>query len=626
MRLIRRHGEHQRIHRDASWWASVSVGILLLVVVALAHTWQSFDMHLGLSLLGEPLKTKPDARRLGDSAYPHDLIITHDPYEDAPPGQKVAIIIHIILIGYMLLGLNTVCDVYFCGALDMMVDKWEIEPDVAGATFMAAGGSAPELFTSLIGATITVNDVGFGTIVGSAVFNVLAVIGACGIAAESPIKLTWWPLFRDCCFYIFALSLLAIFAYGETVTLEDGRKVGGGAIQLWEAILLFATYIGYCTIMYCNQNIEAYVKDFIAKYIKKHKDLPKVTPVEDENELRDCAEGDAPPGPPEHHIGRTQAAEDPSSLQNLEEGDTSAQLQNLHHNYHIQHHIRVLHHNVQSSPRQSQSARPSCNWGETSSQKSKPSVEPELKKCGSFRVNGWRVPVSSESVEEEQPADEVSEATDAAVDIEALMIKPADTRGQIQWYLSLPIYVPLYYGIPKPTERWFLATFGISLMWIGGFSFLLVYCVEVFGAVVFGGGNAVTIVMSLTLLAMGTSIPDLVSSMAVARAGEGDMAVSSSIGSNIFDILVGLPIPWIIKILFVETVGKHNPGAEVSITSPYIPIYVFLLLVMVFSVIVSIHYLGWVLNRKLGLCMALLYIVFLSIVLPIELVDGGPYL
>jgi len=37
----------------------------------------------------------------------------------------------------------------------------------AGATFMAAGGSAPELFTSIIGTFIANSDVGFGTIVGS---------------------------------------------------------------------------------------------------------------------------------------------------------------------------------------------------------------------------------------------------------------------------------------------------------------------------------------------------------------------------------------------------------------------------------------------------------------------------
>ena len=46
--------------------------------------------------------------------------------------------------------------------------------------------------------------------------------------------------------------------------------------------------------------------------------------------------------------------------------------------------------------------------------------------------------------------------------------------------------------------------------------------------------------MGLTFLAAGTSIPDLFTSVIVARKGFGDMAVSSSVGSNIFDVTVGL--------------------------------------------------------------------------------------
>ena len=53
-------------------------------------------------------------------------------------------------------------------------------------------------------------------------------------------------------------------------------------------------------------------------------------------------------------------------------------------------------------------------------------------------------------------------------------------------------------------------------------------------------------IMGLTLLAAGTSIPDLITSYLVASKGFGDMALSSSIGSNLFDICVGLPIPWLI--------------------------------------------------------------------------------
>ena len=91
------------------------------------------------------------------------------------------VIFHILGVIYMFLGLMIVCDNFFGPALDVMVDKWSIDDDVAGATFMAAGGSAPELATSFMGRFVSKSDVGFGTIVGSAVFNVLFVIGLCAL-------------------------------------------------------------------------------------------------------------------------------------------------------------------------------------------------------------------------------------------------------------------------------------------------------------------------------------------------------------------------------------------------------------------------------------------------------------
>ena len=49
-------------------------------------------------------------------------------------------IFHIVGMIYMIHGLNIVCDAYFCEALELMVSEWHVQPDVAGATFMAAGG------------------------------------------------------------------------------------------------------------------------------------------------------------------------------------------------------------------------------------------------------------------------------------------------------------------------------------------------------------------------------------------------------------------------------------------------------------------------------------------------------
>lgn len=120
----------------------------------------------------------------------------------------------------MFMGLAIVCDEYFVPALEVIVDKFQLSNDVAGATLMAAGGSAPELFTSFIGVFIAKSSVGFATIVGSAVFNVLFVIGMCAMASTD-LVLTGWPLGRDCAFYTMSLLVLFIF-FGTSSVARAG--------------------------------------------------------------------------------------------------------------------------------------------------------------------------------------------------------------------------------------------------------------------------------------------------------------------------------------------------------------------------------------------------------------------
>jgi len=62
-----------------------------------------------------------------------------------------------------------------------------LSEDVAGATFMAIATSSPELFINIIGTFITESDLGVGTIVGSAVFNILGVAACLGLAATKVI-------------------------------------------------------------------------------------------------------------------------------------------------------------------------------------------------------------------------------------------------------------------------------------------------------------------------------------------------------------------------------------------------------------------------------------------------------
>lgn len=60
-----------------------------------------------------------------------------------------------------------------------VISELKLSPDVAGATFMAAGSSAPELATVVIGVFFAKDDIGVSGVIGSAVFNIMFVISVC---------------------------------------------------------------------------------------------------------------------------------------------------------------------------------------------------------------------------------------------------------------------------------------------------------------------------------------------------------------------------------------------------------------------------------------------------------------
>ena len=71
-----------------------------------------------------------------------------------------------LLMSYMFIGFHIICDDFFVPALNVLCEKLGMPDDIAGATFMAAGASSPELFASLIG-VLSNSAVGAGTVVGS---------------------------------------------------------------------------------------------------------------------------------------------------------------------------------------------------------------------------------------------------------------------------------------------------------------------------------------------------------------------------------------------------------------------------------------------------------------------------
>lgn len=226
------------VYQDAAVWRRH------LLAVANSNTTVS---HSNLvdnisSVVDENFNCTASNAAVGKS-YPTDLFTEAQLYHGA-------VVLHATGTFYMFIGLAIVCDEYFIPALEVITAKFGISEDVAGATLMAAGGSAPELFTSFIGVFVARSNVGIGTIVGSAVFNIVFVIGACSLASARALTLTWWPLCRDMVFYcVSLLCLIGCFA--------------DQLIHWWEAAALLLCYFSYVAFMAHNRTIERMVKNVL---------------------------------------------------------------------------------------------------------------------------------------------------------------------------------------------------------------------------------------------------------------------------------------------------------------------------------------------------------------------------
>ncbi|KAK6307409.1 hypothetical protein J4Q44_G00225570 [Coregonus suidteri] len=189
---------------------------------------------------------------------------------------------------------------------------------------------------------------------------------------------------------------------------------------------------------------------------------------------------------------------------------------------------------------------------------------------------------------------------------------PGGCMEKVKWLISWPILLLLYFTVPncaKPRwERFFMLSFFLSTVWIAVFSYFMVWMVTIIGYTL----GIPDVIMGITFLAAGTSVPDCIASLIVARQGLGDMAVSNTIGSNVFDILVGLGLPWAIQTMAVDY------GSEVMINSRGLVYSVVLLLGSVFLTVLGIHVNHWKLDLKLGVYVLVMYVIFLCFSIMIE--------
>ncbi len=154
-------------------------------------------------------------------------------FEDQPVSIRRAIVW--IVVGLLLLVISSRILVW--GAVQI-AHGFGVSDLIIGLTIVAVGTSLPELASSVIAARKGEHDLALGNILGSNLFNTLAVVGIAGMI--HPLTVGSELLNRDI-FFMLALTLsLFFFGYGFK---------GGGCINRYEGAILLISYVAYTTYL-----------------------------------------------------------------------------------------------------------------------------------------------------------------------------------------------------------------------------------------------------------------------------------------------------------------------------------------------------------------------------------------
>merc|ERR1711871_1496139 len=327
-----------------------------------------------------------------------------------------------------------------------------------------------------------------------------------------------------------------LYDSGVISQFTDGRP-RVTVIVVWEAAVLLVLYLGYVTFMYFNPRIGQWaLKKFSSKKVSASEAAAA--------EAVSAAEGETAGGASEG--SRSSTPEPPVEQDDSRSSSPSS--------------MAEAHLKMQLSRKRSSGAR----GIDIFKMASRVVIEQNIqKRKASGRVQLRRLAEDEDEKKEKKDKETEEEGEEEDED----PFKPPEKWHQYpSWIFQLPIQYAFKYGIVPCKEekhkKYYLLTFFMSILWIAFCSYWMVWwATEVCFAL-----NVPVPVMGLTILAAGTSVPDLLTSMFVAKRGFGDMAVSSSIGSNIFDLCMGLPLPWLIS------TGIVKP-AQNSVKRAYVRIY-----------------------------------------------------
>jgi Ca2+/Na+ antiporter len=209
--------------------------------------------------------------------------------------------------------------------------------------------------------------------------------------------------------------------------------------------------------------------------------------------------------------------------------------------------------------------------------------------------------------------DEEDNDEDNDDDLEDLMDWPETNLGVFFHLVLWPVKASMYYTIPDirvhGNEKKYFVTMALSVWWLAVFSFIMTECMENLGPLV----GIDDFIMGVVFAAAGTSFPNVFASMVVARQGLGNAAISNALGGNVFNIFMGLGMPWLCYSLLGSdlTYRKDGQFVDTGLAAGGIVFPILVLLMLLVGFIFMLIATGWKLLTVHAYLAIFLYLCFL---------------
>lgn len=142
----------------------------------------------------------------------------------------------------------------------------------------------------------------------------------------------------------------------------------------------------------------------------------------------------------------------------------------------------------------------------------------------------------------------------------------ARTRNKDLLFIEMADH-PMVFSVPSGRLQWLLIVFGFALLFAGG-EVTIRFAVQL--AEQIGISKAV---VGLYIVAIGTSLPELVTSIIAAVRKESDLALGNLIGSNIFNSLIVLPVSGLISGIMIPKGGIPDLVVSWLFAAALLPVF-----------------------------------------------------